>query len=36
DFIKRIRDQQKFETESQLSEQIAKDCEKAKNILKVF
>ncbi len=36
DFIKRIRDQQKFEAESQLSEQIAKDCEKAKNILKVF
>lgn len=33
DFIKRIRDQQKFETESQLSEQIAKDCEKAKEIL---
>jgi len=33
DFIKRIRDQQKFETESQLSEQIAKDCEKAKQIL---
>jgi len=33
DFIKRIRDQQKFETESQLSEQIAKDCEKAREIL---
>jgi len=33
DFIKRIRDQQKFETESQLSEQIAEDCEKAKKIL---
>ena len=33
DFIKHIRDQQKFETESQLSEQIAKDCEKAKEIL---
>ncbi len=33
DFIKRIRDQQKFETESQLSAQIAKDCEKVKEIL---
>ena len=33
DFIKRIRDQQKFETESQLGEQIAKDCKKAKEIL---
>ena len=33
DFIKRIRDQQKFETESELSAQIANDCEKAKEIL---
>ena len=33
DFVKRIRDQQKFETESQLAEQIAKDCKKAKEIL---
>jgi riboflavin kinase/FMN adenylyltransferase len=33
DFIERIRDQQKFKTEKKLSQQIAKDCEKAKNIL---
>ncbi len=34
DFIKYIRSQQKFETETELSAQIAKDCEKAKKILK--
>ena len=33
DFIKRIRDQQKFETKADLSAQIAKDCKKAKRIL---
>jgi len=33
DFIKRIRDQQKFDTDADLSVQIAKDCEKAKQIL---
>ncbi|MHC4172028.1 MAG: bifunctional riboflavin kinase/FAD synthetase [Planctomycetota bacterium] len=33
DFIKRIRDQQKFETDADLSAQIAKDCKKAKEIL---
>lgn len=33
DFIERIRDQQKFRTESQLSAQIAKDCEKATEVL---
>lgn len=33
DFIERIREQRKFETEAQLSEQIAKDCEEAKEIL---
>jgi len=33
DFIERLRDQQKFKTESQLSAQIAKDCEKARLIL---
>jgi len=33
DFVDRIRDQQKFETELQLSEQIAKDCESAREIL---
>jgi len=33
DFIERIRSQEKFETETQLSEQIAKDCEKTKNLL---
>ncbi|MHC4571902.1 MAG: bifunctional riboflavin kinase/FAD synthetase [Planctomycetota bacterium] len=33
DFIKRLRGQRKFETESQLSAQIAKDCKKTKQIL---
>ncbi len=33
DFIKHIRSQQKFETEKDLSAQIAKDCEEAKKIL---
>ena len=33
DFIHRIRSQQKFDTEKQLSEQIAKDCKTAKQIL---
>ncbi|MFQ6036930.1 MAG: bifunctional riboflavin kinase/FAD synthetase [Sedimentisphaerales bacterium] len=33
DFVKRIRDQQRFKTDSELSAQIAKDCKKAKNIL---
>jgi len=33
DFIERIRSQQKFETETELSKQIAKDCEKAKQII---
>ena len=33
DFINRIRSQQKFDTEKQLSEQIAKDCKTAKDIL---
>ena len=33
DFIERIRGQQKFETEQKLSEQIRKDCEKAKQVL---
>jgi len=33
DFVARIRDQQKFETEAELSAQIAKDCEEAKEIL---
>ena len=32
-FIERIRGQQKFETDKELSKQIAKDCEKAKQIL---
>jgi len=35
DFVKRIRDQQKFETQTDLSAQIAKDCEKAKEILAI-
>lgn len=33
DFIKRIRTQGKFETEAALTNQIANDCEKTKNIL---
>lgn len=33
DFIERIRSQQKFDSEKELSAQIAKDCEKAKKIL---
>ncbi len=33
DFIKHLRGQQKFETEKELSAQIAKDCEKTKQIL---
>jgi len=33
DFVKRIRGQQKFETEKELSAQIANDCEKTKQIL---
>ena len=32
-FIERIRGQQKFETDKELSKQIAKDCEMAKQIL---
>jgi len=35
DFVERMRDQQKFKTEIQLSEQIAKDCENVKNVLGV-
>lgn len=33
DFVERIRNQQKFETEEELSGQIGKDCEKAKQVL---
>ena len=33
DFIKYIRGQEKFETEAELADQIAKDCEKAGEIL---
>jgi riboflavin kinase/FMN adenylyltransferase len=33
DFIQRLRSQHKFETPQDLSKQIAKDCEKAKQIL---
>jgi FAD synthase len=33
DFIERIRDQQKFDTEKDLADRIAKDCTKAKEIL---
>jgi riboflavin kinase/FMN adenylyltransferase len=33
DFVERIRDQRKFETEKELVDQIAKDCEKAREIL---
>jgi len=33
DFVERIRGQRKFKTESELSVQIAKDCEKVKELL---
>lgn len=33
DFVERIRSQQRFETQVELSAQIAKDCEKTKRIL---
>jgi len=33
DFVKRIRDQQRFDSEAKLSVQIAKDCEKVKDAL---
>jgi riboflavin kinase/FMN adenylyltransferase len=33
DFIERIRDQQKFDTEKDLSDQIEKDCKNTKAIL---
>jgi riboflavin kinase/FMN adenylyltransferase len=33
DFVKRLRGQMKFETEKQLSAQIAEDCDEAKRIL---
>lgn len=33
DFVQRIRNQQKFKTDKDLSAQIAKDCKKAKQIL---
>jgi FAD synthase len=33
DFVERIRSQERFGTEKELSEQIAKDCKKAKRIL---
>jgi riboflavin kinase/FMN adenylyltransferase len=36
DFIEFIRKQREFETEKKLSEQIAKDCEQAKEILTRF
>lgn len=35
DFIQRIRSQQKFDTEKDLTDQIAKDCEKTKAILRM-
>jgi riboflavin kinase / FMN adenylyltransferase len=34
DFIERIRDQQKFESEKELAEQIGRDCRKAQQILR--
>ena len=33
DFIEKIRDQKKFDSEKDLAEQIANDCRKAKNII---
>jgi len=35
DFIQRIREQRKFDSEKDLAAQIAKDCEKAKEILRM-
>ena len=35
DFVKRIRGQERFETKEKLAEQIAKDCQEAKEILGV-
>jgi FAD synthase len=34
DFIERIRSQQKFETGKELAEQIGRDCQKARQILR--
>ena len=34
DFVQHLRSQQKFKTEKDLADQIAKDCEKAKRILR--
>lgn len=36
DFIKKIRPQKKFKTESKLADQIAKDCKQAKAILAAY
>ena len=36
DFIRRIRPQQKFNSESQLADQIAKDCREAKDALAAY
>jgi len=36
DFIKRIRPQKKFDTESALAAQIAKDCKEAKEVLAAY
>ena len=35
DFVKRIRDQKKFETDEDLSAQIKRDCEKARKVLTI-
>ncbi|MFC1737821.1 bifunctional riboflavin kinase/FAD synthetase [Planctomycetota bacterium] len=35
DFVKYIREQKKFETEKELSEQMAKDCEKTEEVLRM-
>jgi FAD synthase len=35
DFVKRIRDQIKFDAEKELAAQIAKDCKNAKEILAI-
>jgi riboflavin kinase/FMN adenylyltransferase len=35
DFVKHLRGQKKFETEKELSDQIANDCQKAKEILDI-
>ena len=36
DFIKKIRPQEKFDTESHLANQIAQDCKEVKDVLAAY